>query len=139
MTQRPEPRYPHARTRPQQACPGCAPALITPGASLAALPPLCGRCSTVGVVYLLHFDRRYVHAGHYIGWTTDLPARLAQHATGHGARLLQVVHEAGITWTLARIWPGGRTRERALKRQGGASRRCPLCGVDARTERRAAA
>jgi predicted GIY-YIG superfamily endonuclease len=80
-----------------------------------------------GVVYLLHFDRRYKHAGHYTGWTQDLAARLAQHGTGEGARLLAVVHEAGISWDLARTWPGPRARERQLKRQGGASRHCPLC------------
>jgi len=88
------------------------------------------------VVYLLHFDRLYVPypgaplrdcAGHYCGWTTDLKIRLARHATGGGARLLAVVHQADISWQLARIWPGPRARERQLKRQGGASRRCPLC------------
>jgi predicted GIY-YIG superfamily endonuclease len=84
---------------------------------------------SVGTVYLLHFDRPYAHAAHYSGWTLDLPARLADHAAGRGARLLAVVAEAGIGWTLARTWPGGRARERALKRQGGAARRCPLCGV----------
>jgi predicted GIY-YIG superfamily endonuclease len=86
-----------------------------------------------GTVYLLHFDRPYAHAGHYTGWTTDLAARLAQHATGHGARLLAVAKSAGIGWTLARTWDGTRAVERALKNQGGASRRCPLCGITPRT------
>ena len=88
------------------------------------------------VVYLLHFDRLYVPypgaplrdcAGHYTGWTTNLETRLARHAAGDGARLLAVVHQADISWQLARIWPGPRDRERQLKRQGGARRRCPLC------------
>jgi hypothetical protein len=39
------------------------------------------------------------------------------------------VRKAGITWQLARTWPGGSDREKQLKRQGGAARRCPLCGV----------
>lgn len=82
-----------------------------------------------GTVYLLHFARPYKHARHYIGWTSDLNARLAQHQAGRGARLLAVIKDAGITWTLARTWDGARSRERALKRQGGASRCCPLCGV----------
>ncbi len=82
-----------------------------------------------GTVYLLHFDRPYAHAAHYTGWATDLDARLADHSAGRGARLLAVIQAAGIGWTLARTWPATtRTRERALKRQGGASRRCPLCG-----------
>ncbi|MQA78733.1 MAG: endonuclease [Streptosporangiales bacterium] len=85
-----------------------------------------------GTVYLLHFDQPYRHARHYTGWTTNLGARLNEHATGHGARLLTVITEAGIGWRLARTWPGTRTRERRLKTQGGASRRCPLCGITPR-------
>jgi predicted GIY-YIG superfamily endonuclease len=88
---------------------------------------------TAGIVYLLHFDRSYRHARHYLGWTTDLAARLAEHARGQGARLLAVVREAGIGWRLARTWPGTRRRERQIKNQGGASRCCPLCGVRPRT------
>ena len=57
-----------------------------------------------GTVYLLHFDRPYGHAAQYTGWTTDLTARPAQHANGHGARLLAVVKSAGIGWELARTW-----------------------------------
>lgn len=82
-----------------------------------------------GVVYLLHFDRPYRHAAHYTGWTADLLRRLDEHTHGRGARLLTVITEAGIGFTLARTWPGSRSRERALKRQGGAARRCPLCGI----------
>jgi predicted GIY-YIG superfamily endonuclease len=83
----------------------------------------------VGIVYLLHLSEPYGHARHYTGWTTDLDARLALHASGQGARLLAVAGAAGITWEVARTWRGGRDLERSLKRQGGASRRCPLCGV----------
>ena len=83
-------------------------------------------------VYLLHFDRPYGHAAHYTGWTHDLATRLAEHAAGRGARLLAVIASAGIGWQLARTWPGSRAVERALKRQGGASRRCPLCGINPR-------
>ena len=83
-------------------------------------------------VYLLHFERPYCHARHYTGSTDDLPARLGTHQAGQGARLLAVARAAGIGWVLARTWPGGRARERQLKRQGGASRRCPLCGITPR-------
>lgn len=86
-----------------------------------------------GTVYLLHFDRPYRHAAHYTGWTRDLQGRLACHETGRGARLIAVIQQAGIGWTLARTWRGSRATERALKRQGGASRRCPLCGIHPRT------
>ena len=89
--------------------------------------------ATTGTVYLLHFDKPYVHAGHYTGWTTNLTQRLADHRAGRGARLLAVITSAGIGWRLARTWPGTRAMERALKRQGGASRRCPVCGITPRT------
>ena len=85
-----------------------------------------------GTVYLLHFDQPYRHARHYTGWTNQLTNRLVKHANGDGARLMEVIATAGIGWQLARTWPGTRTRERQLKRQGGASRRCPLCGIHPR-------
>ncbi|WP_433734908.1 hypothetical protein ACQP0C_41690 (plasmid) [Nocardia sp. CA-129566] len=85
-----------------------------------------------GTVYLLHFKRPYRHARHYTGWTTDLDARLAEHRAGRGARLLAVIGQAGIEWTLARTWDGTRRRERQLKSAGGAARRCPLCGISPR-------
>ncbi|WP_067590385.1 hypothetical protein [Nocardia terpenica] len=84
---------------------------------------------TEPVVYLLHFDRPYRHAAHYTGTATDLDARLADHTSGRGARLMEVVTAAGIGFRLARTWVGGRARERQLKREGGASRHCPECGV----------
>ena len=79
------------------------------------------------IVYLIHFTERYRHAGHYTGSTNNLDARLGEHRSGQGARLMEVVKQAGIDWTLARTWHGGRQRERQLKKQGGASRHCPLC------------
>ncbi len=80
-----------------------------------------------GVIYLLHFDRRYKHAGHYIGWTRDLDSRLEEHRAGRGARLLQVCKEAGIGFVLARTWRGDRNMERRLKNRKEAPRLCPIC------------
>ena len=98
-----------------------------------------------GIVYLLHFDQLYVPypgaprrdcARHYTGRVRGGPRalarRLTQHGAAHGARLMVAVRAAGITWQLARTWPGGSDREKQLKRQGGAARRCPLCGVKPR-------
>jgi hypothetical protein len=96
-----------------------------------------------GTVYLLHFDQLYMPypdapeiccAGHYTGFAPGGPRglkrRLAKHGTAEGARLMLVITRAGIGWQLARVWwPGTRDLERRLKVQGGASRRCPLCGV----------
>ncbi len=87
----------------------------------------------IGTAYLLHFDAPYKHAAHYRGWASDLPARLEAHRAGNGANLISVIQAAGIGWTLARVWEGvDRNYERALKRQGGAARMCPLCGVNPR-------
>ena len=99
-----------------------------------------------GTVYLLHFDEWYRPypdapacscAGHYTGFAPGGPRglsrRLAKHGTAEGARLMLVITRAGIGWQVARIWwPGTRGLERRLKLQGGASRRCPLCGVTPR-------
>jgi hypothetical protein len=82
----------------------------------------------LGTVYLFHFDQRDEHAGHYTGWAEDLDHRVAEHVAGRGARLIEVITQAGIGFRLARTWPGvTRARERQLKRQGGASRHCPIC------------
>ena len=100
----------------------------------------------IGLVYLLHFTRLYVPypdapahscAGHYTGFAEGGPKglrrRLAKHGTAEGARLMLVITRAGISWQLARVWwPGTRDLERRLKIQGGAKRRCPLCGVTPR-------
>lgn len=80
-----------------------------------------------GVIYLLHFERPYRHAKHYIGWTADLMARLAAHRSGAGARLLAVLKSVGIGFECVRTWKGTRTLERRLKTLGGASRLCPVC------------
>lgn len=82
------------------------------------------------MVYLLHFDRPYKHARHYMGYCRDdrLEERLAEHVAGRGARLMEVVTNAGISFTLARTWENAaRADERRMKNQGGASRRCPIC------------
>lgn len=87
----------------------------------------------LGVVYLIHFDRPYKHAKHYTGWALDLDARIAQHRGGYGSRLLSVIKDEGIGWSVARTWAGvDRNYERSLKRRGGASRCCPMCGVKPR-------
>jgi predicted GIY-YIG superfamily endonuclease len=80
-----------------------------------------------GTVYLIHFDTPYSHARHYTGWTRDLDARLAQHQAGRGARLMEVITDAGISWHVARTWPGDRTRERAIKDRHEAPKLCPDC------------
>jgi predicted GIY-YIG superfamily endonuclease len=126
------------RQTPDEAEPIDLPEIsFTPGTDLASAVLEAAQAAAetgapTGVVYLLHFDRPYRHAAHYTGWTSNLDERLAAHAAGRGARLLAVITAAGIGFTLARTWPGPRSRERALKNQGGAARRCPLCGTHPR-------
>jgi hypothetical protein len=99
--------------------------------------------SRTDTTYLLHLSRPLGntasatgYAQHYTGSAkggrAGLARRLAEHGTCDGARMLLAARRQGITWELARTWPGGRDRERQLKRQGGAARRCPLCGVTPR-------
>jgi hypothetical protein len=104
-----------------------------PWLSAELLAALEARGRLLGTVYLLHLDRPIGDvdnprgfASHYTGWTLDLPARLAAHAAGRGARLLEVAGELGIGWQLCRVWRGPRALERSLK-QRGAARRCPVC------------
>jgi hypothetical protein len=80
-------------------------------------------------VYLLHFDRPYHHAQHYIGYDVNVEARVAQHRRGDGShhRLMQVIRAAGIGFEVARVWEGGRELERSLKRRGSTRRICPIC------------
>ena len=85
-----------------------------------------------GRLYLLRFSRPYRHVCHYA--LRGRPSGAASRAQGGpGSRLLQVARVAEISWTLARTWPGGHTRQRQLKNQGGASRRSPECGVKPRS------
>jgi predicted GIY-YIG superfamily endonuclease len=79
----------------------------------------------LGVIYMLHFHQPYQHARHYVGWTEDLLDRLDRHAAGRGARLVEVIWQAGIGFTLVRICEGTRRTERAIKHAGGATRYCP--------------
>lgn len=82
-----------------------------------------------GVVYMLHFLRPHKHAQHYVGWTSDLPARIAAHSSGQGARLVEVFRDEGIGFVVARTVRGDRRLERAIKNAGGSVRYCPLCST----------
>lgn len=82
------------------------------------------------IVYLLHLSGR-VHparpARHYLGSADDLGARLAEHAAGRGARMLAAAAARGLTWEVARTWPGGRAEERRLKGWKNGPELCPIC------------
>jgi hypothetical protein len=80
-----------------------------------------------GFVYLAHFSTNLHHARHHLGFATDLVQRLAQHRAGNGARLMEVIKDAGIEWKLVRVWHGDRGLERRLKRRKNTPRLCPVC------------
>lgn len=81
-------------------------------------------------VYLLHLDAplsdRHT-AQHYLGFTFHIPSRMKKHSDGAGARFMQVAKERGISYVIARIWPGDRNFERQLKNQKNSPKLCPIC------------
>ena len=80
-----------------------------------------------GVIYMLHFDRA-VPARPALHRLDRGPARPpGRHASVHGARLVAVIWQAGIGFTLVRICEGTRHTERAIKNAGGAVRYSPAC------------
>ena len=82
----------------------------------------------MGVIYLLHFERSYHHARHYLGYTDDLEARVAAHRAGHGSPLVAAAVRDGIEFCVAATWPGDRREERRLHRYRNSPRRlCPIC------------
>jgi predicted GIY-YIG superfamily endonuclease len=81
----------------------------------------------MGTVYLIHFNEKLHHAGHYLGYTDDLLVRLEQHRKGNGSRLMQVIGERGIDWILVRTWSGTRKLERQLKNWKNSPKLCPIC------------
>jgi hypothetical protein len=92
-------------------------------------------------LYLLHFDRPFKHVKHYLGFARDLPTmhrRIDAHYSatagdGKNHRLMVALREAGISFTLARVWPEGTRVDERRKKQRGHARQCPLC----RDERKA--
>lgn len=80
-----------------------------------------------GTVYLIHFNRAYKHARHYLGFTEHFDKRITDHLCGQGARLMAVVTEARIEWKVSRTWPGDRKVERRLKNRHNAPALCPIC------------
>lgn len=89
-----------------------------------------------GTVYLIHFDRPYKHAGHYLGYASDLEKRLERHRKGRGARLLDVIQKEGIDWKVVRTWsPAGPVVEAELKRFHNNRALCPVCQSTYRMEK----
>ncbi len=86
----------------------------------------------MSIVYLVHFERSFYHARHYIGFCEEgnLIDRFIRHQRGDGSRLLRALNKAGIGYEVVRTWEGNdvdRDFERKLKRQRNGPRFCPTC------------
>lgn len=80
--------------------------------------------------YLLHFSAPVGHARHYLGTAYNLPKRLTLHRTGRSrAKLIDAAVAQGTTFTLVRVWPGGRKMERQLKNRKEGPTLCPVCNT----------
>ena len=60
----------------------------------------------MGLIYLLHFERSYHHARHYLGYTEDLDARVAAHAPDAAARWWPRPYVTGSASVSPRRGPG---------------------------------
>jgi len=85
-------------------------------------------------VYLLHFEPKYRHAGHYLGYADDITRRVEEHRKGKSrVPLTEAASLAGVTMMLVKTWKNkGRFFERKLKgksscRSGSLARICPAC------------
>jgi predicted GIY-YIG superfamily endonuclease len=80
------------------------------------------------MLYLLHFDPRYRHAGHYLGYTEDLPKRFALHVRGKGSPLVKAAVNNGSRIVLVRIWDEDGNAEQEIKRvMRSLVLLCPVC------------
>ena len=89
-----------------------------------------------GTVYLLHFERPYKHARHYIGFTERaLDVRLGEHWRGNGSALTRAVLQTSIPMKVVRTWENVNQQvEPILKCRGESPKLCPVCNPDGWTK-----
>ena len=92
-------------------------------------------------VYLIHFDKPYKHARHYLGYTAleSANARLQRHKSGDGAKLLRVCNENNIDYDIVRMWDcnnihDAKVLEHKLKKQHNSAKLCPICRKERKDE-----
>jgi hypothetical protein len=88
---------------------------------------MISRMTKLGTVYLLHFDRPYRHARHYVGWTGNLGLRITRHRAGGGSPLIHAASEAGIGFRVARLWYNVTRRFERRVHHMQAKYLCPFC------------
>ncbi len=83
-----------------------------------------------GCIYLIHFEKKFGHAGHYLGLATDFEKRMERHRQGRGSNLIKKIQEAGIGWEVVRMWDIGAKAplaEKELKKRHNNRSLCPKC------------
>jgi len=81
-----------------------------------------------GFIYLLHWQDRTGRVEHYVGWTTDLEARLKQHFSQcGGCPTTRGYRRQGMGGRLVRLWRGTMQGERFLQQSLLFPTDCPVC------------
>jgi hypothetical protein len=84
-----------------------------------------------GYIYVVHFERPYQHAQHYVGWTSNLRQRFYRHTSDapvrRGSALMRAVVGAGIAFKVVATWRGTREEERRVHNEHHVHRHCPVC------------
>ncbi len=80
-------------------------------------------------VYIIHLNEKLGHAGHYVGYSSNVPRRIEKHIKGNGSAFMTAVAERGISWEVAMVWLGKDwTFEKSIKhRHGSIEQYCPIC------------
>lgn len=83
----------------------------------------------IGEVYIIHFDKKYKHCQHYIGFTTiGVKNRIAKHKAGNGAALLRALNTHGVSYNVSVIFPNvPQEFEFKLKSWKNSKKICPIC------------
>ena len=82
------------------------------------------------MVFLLHLDQPYRHVRHYVGAVNlDRPATHADLTIADipSSPLLRAIDAAGITVSVARVWPGDARRKDEIQSCKAVRRLCPVC------------
>lgn len=82
------------------------------------------------MVYLLHFDRPYRHARHFMGAVAGSPSPselLAIVERQNHIPILRAAIAAGVSFIVARTWDVDELRAACGYGHGGRARICPVC------------
>ena len=83
-------------------------------------------------LYIIHFNRSFHHARHYIGIAQDAKKRLKRHKAGDGSRLVRAVIYTDIKIRMNVIgefedFSTAHQAEKVLKKKHSTKKYCPIC------------